>query len=399
MDASAARYAGHPQALRLARAILSGDARRGRCNRSSPMVADETLPGVRARLAALFPGARVVRVEALGADAGAGGSTQKAAGYGRPLHLELELPDGRRRAVVFHLVNADDYGHDRRADRAAEQLGAFDSVGRIAEHAAALDVGFVEEDGGLRSIAGCGEPYLITEWLDGRRYAGDLRALAGGAPVTPRDLRRVDALARYLVELHRPLGSARPLYRRSVRDLIGSGEGIYGIVDGYPPDTPAAPPSRLRALEALCAHWRWTLRSREERLATIHGDFHPFNVLFGPDDRPRLLDASRGCAGEPADDVTAMAVNYVFFALGAPGAWSRLGPLWHRFIERYTGGRGNGDWLAVAPPYFAWRALVVSSPVFYPALAAADRDALLTLAERFLAAERLEPGWADEVFR
>jgi hypothetical protein len=121
--------------------------------------------------------------------------------------------------------------------------------------------------------------------------------------VTDLDLGRATALARFLAELHIPI--AEPLrYRRAIRDLVGSGEGIYGIVDGYPPDVRGVDAERLQGIEHCCATWRWRLRGREPRLARTHGDFHPFNVVFGEGLHFTLLDASRGGCGDPADDVT-----------------------------------------------------------------------------------------------
>lgn len=113
-----------------------------------------------------------------------------------------------------------------------------------------------------------------------------------------------------------------------------------------------------------------------------------------------LLDASRGARGDPADDVTALAVNFLLFALGRDGAWQGgLGTLWHRWWSTYLALRPDDDLLAVAPPFFAWRALVVACPKFYPDLAAADRDRLLSFAEAALAAGRLDPRAAEELFR
>jgi hypothetical protein len=142
------------------------------------------------------------------------------------------------------------------------------------------------------------------------------------------------------------------------------------------------------------------LREHEDdRLARTHGDFHPFNVVFDGE-RLTLLDASRGCAGDPADDITAMAVNYLLFALDAPGAWhGGLGALWQRFWKSCDGARPDPDLLDVAPPYFAWRALVVCNPKFYPQLSASGRDRLLGFAEAALDRGRLEPARAGELFR
>ena len=124
-------------------------------------------------------------------------------------------------------------------------------------------------------------------------------------------------------------------------------------------------------------------------------------MVFEEGEGPRftLLDASRGCKGDPADDVTAMAVNFVFFAIDRPASWANgLGPLWRRFWDVYLRGSGDRGLLEVAAPWLAWRCLVVCCPRFYPALPAGARDAILGLAERALDAPRFDPCWAEELF-
>jgi aminoglycoside phosphotransferase (APT) family kinase protein len=351
-------------------------------------------PGLAARVEALLPGRRVTAFEPLAPDTGAtAGATAKAAGYGQPLRVRLD--DGS--AVVWRTAGANDFGHDRRADRAQELLQAFDDFRRVPQHVQALDLGAITPDGELVSLHGAGEPYLITSWAEGSIYAGDLRRVAAEGVARELDLHRVDALASYLAELHGEPGTGS--YRRAIRDLVGHGEGIFGIVDAFPDDVPAAPPARLRAIEARCADWRWRMRGRDRRLARTHGDFHPFNVVFGDGAAFTLLDASRGAEGDPADDVTAMAINYVFFALDHPRSWAHgLGALWRRFWRTYAQGRDDAGLAEAAPPFFAWRALVLACPRFYPALSVRGRDALLGLAERVLEAGRLEPAAGEELF-
>ena len=360
----------------------------------SPLTLDEELARAAARLC---PGFRVVDVQLLDADADVSDETHKAAGYGAPRRVRLRAADGRERALVFHVATANDFGHDRRADRAAEQLLAYDTFARIPRHVRALDVGAIASDGNLVSLAGAGELYLVTEWAAGTPYADDLRRIAADGRALPADFARCDALASYLVELHRRRAGRAADYRRAVRDLVGSGEGLFGIVDSYGDDTPAAPRARLVELEQRCLDWRWRLRAAEARVTTIHGDFHPFNVVFAEGRDFTLLDASRGCVGEAGDDVTAMAINYLFFAVDHPRAWGALGPLWHRFWRHYLEGSSDDALLGVVAPWLAWRGLVVCSPAFYPSLLPSARDRMLTLVERALAAERFDPALADEV--
>ncbi|MEO8704314.1 MAG: phosphotransferase [Kofleriaceae bacterium] len=340
----------------------------------------------------MFPEHQIVELESMPPDSGATkGVATKAAGYGQPVRVTLEHA-GDRRVVVWRIASANEFGHDRRSDRAANQLLAYDDFSTIPDHIRPLDVGVMHRDGSMASI-GEGEVFLLTTYAPGTIYADDLRRIAQDGAATEVDLARTERLARYLATLHVPIDDP-PRYRRAIRDLVGHGEGIFGMVDGYADDVPGAPRERLYELEQSCASWRRRLHGATHRLARTHGDFHPFNVVF-EGDHLALLDASRGCAGDPADDVTAMAINYVLFALDTPHGWRGLGPLWQRFWDVY---RPSSGLLDAAPPFFAWRALVVCNPRFYPDLGGRGRDALLGLAERALAAGTLDPRWAAELF-
>jgi len=355
-----------------------------------------------ALVSTLFPGARVERVVPLGPDAGAG-EASKAEGYGAPVRITARLADGGERDLVFRTMAPNPFGHDRRADRADGLLLAWDQFRGTPDHVRAMDVGAIAANGRCVSLRETGEFYLVTEWADGLPYAEDLRAICHTEACSPLDRSRAAAMARWLAALHAERQEDLDRWHRVVRDLLGHGEGIFGMVDGYPPDTPAAPAARLRAIEERCLAWRWRLRERRGRLARIHGDFHPFNVLFPQGDaadptRFKLLDASRGGLGEPADDLTAMAVNYVFFAVERRAAWPRgLGPLWRTFLETYLASALDEEVHETAPPFLAWRGLVVASPRFYPELSASARDTILAFVERVLDRGFLAVDDADEV--
>ncbi len=348
----------------------------------------------------LFPGASIERLQLLSADAG-GDDTHKVEGYGLPLRLAIRTGDGGRRVLVFHTATSNCFGHDRRSDRAAGTLLAFDTFGALPDHVRALDVGTILPDGRLLSLRESGEFYLLTGFAEGRMYAEDLRRIADAGVALESDVARCEELARWLARLHAERLDEPASYTRAVRDLLGHGEGIFGMVDGYGPDVPGAPPARLRALEERCLGFRWRLRGREARLCRTHGDFHPFNLVIQEEGKGfTLLDASRGGKGDPADDVVSMAVNFVFFAIDRRASWAGgLGRLWRRFWTVYLAESGDRGLLEVAAPWLAWRCLVVSSPRFYPNLPAAARDALLGLAERALDAHRFEPSWAEDLFR
>jgi len=347
--------------------------------------------GLRARLAALYPGAEIKAVVTL-ADDESRGEKMKALGYGQPLRIELELA-GNHRSLVFHTSRPDDFGHDRRADRVGNLVLAYDTFGDLPHHVKPIDVGVVHDDGSLVSVANTGEPYLITEWISGTLYADDLKRVATTGTATPLDLVRAEQLARALLEIHAKPGSHAGAYTRAIRDLLGHGEGIFGLVDSYQQGelTP-----RLRGLEEACLAWRWKLRDRTARLRRTHGDFHPFNIVFSDlDGEARLLDASRGSEGDPADDVACLSINYLFFGIGHASWGGGLGALWSRFWDTYLAG-DHVDVLAAVAPFYAWRALVLASPKWYPHLGDADRDRILRFAERALASERFDPAWGAE---
>lgn len=350
----------------------------------------------------IWPGAQLVEVAPFDVDAASeiDEATAKGAGYGVPLRLTVLMPDGASRTLVFHTEKSDEFGHDRRADRAADMLLAYDRFGRVPGQVKALDVGAIKRDGtGLVSVADTGEFYLVTSFAEGRLYADELRRIAQSGVSGERELGRAEALARHLALIHEEKYDSTVRYKRAVRDLVGSGEGVFGLIDAYGPDVPAAPPERLQAIERRIVEWRWKLRGRAHRLARTHGDFHPFNVLIGDSDEIALLDASRGCMGDPADDVTCMAINYVFFAVERPETWkTAFRPLWQRFFGRYLELTGDEELFDVCAPFLAWRGLVVANPVWYPAVTATARDRVLATIERALDVERFDPKMADQVF-
>ena len=125
---------------------------------------------------------------------------------------------------------------------------------------------------------------------------------------------RADTLCDYLVDIHRVKGSKSELYLRRVRELVGHGECIMGINDSYPRH-PLITEKLLAQIEHRCLDWRWRLKKRSHRLSQVHGDFHPWNILFRPGVDFTVLDRSRGEYGEPADDVACLTMNYFFFSL------------------------------------------------------------------------------------
>jgi hypothetical protein len=354
-------------------------------------------PRLERLVASALDGAEILEVRVLGSDTVQAGVTAKDTGYGAPLRIDVRH-EGQRKSLVLHSATPNPFGHEFRANRAEEMLIAADTFELVPRHTKVFDVGAFRGEGFV-SLRGTGEFYLLTEYAEGRPYAHDLRRIAESGELTPEDWKRLDTLVRYLVNTHSIKLPDASLYTRSIRDLVGSGEGIFGIIDGYPPHVEGTSREQLDSIEASCVGWRARLKHRYPRLVRVHGDFHPFNVLFDERSELHLLDASRGSAGDAADDVCAMAVNFLFFALDNPKSWqSAFQPLWRRFWAEYLELSRDSELLHVVAPFLAWRCLVLANPVWYPHVSASARSNLLTFVTRALRAPTFDPESAQKIF-
>lgn len=327
------------------------------------------------------------------------GTVLKGYGYGAPVRLTFRAGPTVRR-VVLETMSPGPFGHEHMADRAQALLWDFDSYGRLPRHVPALDVGAFAGDGSLFSVASAREFFVLTEWADGSAYQHDLERIMKTGRLTPLDRARMKALADYLARIHRVKRRQPDLYRRRLRELIGHGECIMGLTDSYPLPCGFITAHRLRRIEEACNRHRWRLRTRANRLSQVHGDFHPWNVLFRRKTDFSVLDRSRGEWGEPADDVTAMTINYLFCSLQR---WGELrGPfetLFRGFWERYLAESRDHGVLETAAPFFAFRGLVIASPVWYPNLTTEVRRAIFRFIENVLAGERFDPAEANRYLK
>ncbi len=315
----------------------------------------------------------------------------KEYGYGTPLRIDLTV-DGSCRSLVFNTIKPGGFGHDRMPDRAAILLWQAKAFNTLPKHARAIDVGALTMDGSAKTLGDCTEFFLLTEHVEGNEYYHDLNRIRNEGKLTPLDLQRCKALAEYIADIHALKHEDAGLYERRIRELIGHNECILGLIDSYPPDLPYIGPLKFAKIEKHCIDWRWKIKRHTHRLRQVHGDFHPWNILFRKGTDFTVLDRSRGEWGEPADDLTAMTINYLFYALQQRGTLD--GPfktLWDNFHKTYMEKTKDHEILQVIQPFLCWRALVIASPVWYPHLSLEVRTKLLNLAQNILDVKTFNP--------
>lgn len=336
---------------------------------------------------------RVLSLSRLGEGKRAGAA--KEYGYGVPLLVRYES-GGVERRVVLETTSPGAFGHEHMADRAAMLLWDHGAYNRLPRHVRSIDVGAFRTGGPPVSLGDAEELFLLVEHVEGREYIEDLSRLQAGEPLREIDIARSEALCDYLVGIHSTRGRDAGLYARRIRELVGHGECIFGLCDSYPDRHGFITRELLEEIEHDCVRWRWKLRGRSHRLRQVHGDFHPYNILFREGTDFSVLDRSRGEWGDAADDVTSITGNYLFSSLQESGRLS--GPferLFRGFWDRYAERSGDAEIFEVAAPFFAFRCLVMASPVWYPSLDESVRRKLFGFMRALLSEERFDPSRVD----
>ena len=319
----------------------------------------------------------------------------KEFGYGVPYEVEFVIK-GELKSVILETMRPGAFGHEHFSDRAGILLWQHSAFNKLPRHARSVDIGAFTDDGSLKSLGDCEEFFIVTDRVMGRPYFRDLDRIKERKRLTKLDIRRCLALSDYLVEIHSVKSEEAGSYVRRIRELVGHGECIMGLCDSYPSGLEYVSEEDLCEIEKRCVDWRWKLKRKAHRLAQVHGDYHPWNVLFRKGTDFSVLDRSRGAWGEAADDVSAMSINYLFYSLRTYGELE--GPFEELFSllwENYLSKTGDEEILEVVQPFFAWRGLVIASPVWYPNLALDVRFRLFSFIKRVLETERFDLGEID----
>jgi len=320
---------------------------------------------------------------------GAGADLLGMEKLGKGLHgagylVRYRSPEGEKRLIMKTLFPSG-FGHEHYSDRAKVLLLAHDTYNQMQRHIRSLDV-VGESDKDLISISDAREFYLFMEEAQGKTYFQEMDEILERGYLTDKDKKRIRLLAHFLADIHSNAYAGEDktvLYRRRIRELIGHGECIMGVIDAYDSSEVATDRELIDyAQKALL--WWGKLRDRSERLCMVHGDFHPGNIRFQGEDFT-VLDRSRGSWGERADDVSCLGINFVYYALKHTGQFE--GPfeeLFKLFFDQYVEKTMDRGLFEAIQPFFAFRILVIANPRFYPKDSAAIKRKLLNFGRLLL---------------
>lgn len=307
--------------------------------------------------------------------------------------MELEVGREKKR-LVLKTLSTKGFGQDFPADRANTLIYAHSVYNKLPNHVRSYDVGAIMEDGSLISVGDAEEFFITMDFIEGTPYAEDLDRIKETGKSVGLDLERAQILAEYEAKIHSVKRVDPVLYVRRIRDLIGRGDCITGIIDTYPKDERTysfTSDEEFEKIEEKCIAWRWRIKDKTHRLCQVHGDIHPFNILWQGPRKFVLLDRSRGEWGEAADDVSCLSINYLFWSLTRYNGF--CGPfksLFEVFIEKYLNLTGDQELFKVIQPFYVFRALVIAHPLFYPNVSVENRRRIFDFMNTVLGVEEFD---------
>jgi hypothetical protein len=325
--------------------------------------------------------ARVLQVSELGQPT----AELKGFGYGKPYHITFSLDGAVKSVVLSSMRREGGFGHDHFSDRAQILIWQHDTFGSLPRHVRAFDVGYFTRDDRMKSARDADEYFILMDLVEGAEYFYDLDRVKETGSLTGLDIDRAQVLSDYLASIHAVKRTDPVIYTRRIRDLVGHGELIMGLIDSYPRTFEVFSRDDFRLLEKRCIDWRYALKDRAHRLCMVHGDYHPWNIMFRDGTDFTVLDRSRGEFGEAADDVSSLCVNYLFYSIQKYGKLAKeFKKLFDLFVSNYLNKTQDHELCEVIQPFYCFRGLVVASPIWYPHIDQRTRQRLFNFVRNVL---------------
>jgi len=325
-------------------------------------------------------------------------------GTGYKIKFKPATKGAAAKEIVLRTLMPVDFSHDYLSDRAKVFLLQHEMAKDIPLHIDSFDVSGYTRDNRLVSLGDVSEFFQIVEVAHGTAHSADFQRIKESGKLADGDIEKARILSDYLVDLHSKKYSGsveeiRSIRRRHSRDALGHGEMLVGVVDTYPDDFKFISRRELTDLICKAAKFREGVKDTPFLPCRMHGDFHPANIMFKGKELT-VLDCSRELFGDPADDLTTMAINYIWFAVMQKGAFE--GPfaeMFDVFWKNYIKKTGDKTITVTAGIYLAFRGVVVAHPVFYGAQSDDVRRTMIRFVSNVLADDRFDPDRIKEYLR
>jgi hypothetical protein len=283
-------------------------------------------------------------------------------GTGYSIKFEL---NNKNKILILKSLFKENLGMDHYSDRAASLIEAHDNYNKMDSHVKSIDVISQKENNDLVSIGDSKEFYILMEEAKGKNLFNDFEEAKKYGKLSIVTENKIKIISDFLVKLHKNKHKSISLYRRKIRDTIGSGGSLIGILDMHPDsDFEKFKYEWIKIVNKSLIFWNKS-RNLHYRLCEIHGDYHPGNLWF-EEEKLIVLDRARGRFGEPADDITAFLVNPIMYSLilynKFKGSFKEIFDVfWNNYFKQTT----DREMRKIMAPYIAFRIAVVTNPIFY----------------------------------
>lgn len=279
--------------------------------------------------------------------------------------------NGENKKVVIRIISPVDFSNDYAADRMASFWIQHHSSKLLPSHIKSLGIiGVNKRTKGIGVVDHYDEFIQVLEWAEGEEYFVDLEKIIKEDRASDDDFKKVILLSDYLVKIHKKKfrgakDQALSLYKRHTRDYVGS-RFMIDVLDTYPTEISFTSWDKLHKLVFEVYKYREKSKNNFLRLSKIHGDFHPGNVRFKDKNKFIILDASRAIWGEPADDVSCLGINYLWYSLRQTGKFKGIfKELFDTFWNNYIKKTGDQEINTILPLFIAIRSVVLKHPLYF----------------------------------